>query len=183
MSLIVARRYARALNEDAAQKNAVKNVDDDIAMIQESLAGSPELRRFFSDPMINSDKKESVISALFEKKVHKITYAFLQLLAKKRREDILPDILQAYTDLRNEQSGIIEALVRVAYPLNDKEESKVKDSIEALTGKQVSLKTEVDASIMGGIIIRVGDMVYDGSVKHQLNTLKDRLELSTFQAN
>ena len=94
MSLIVARRYARALNEDAAQKNAVTQVDEDVSMIQESLIGSPELRRFFADPMINSDKKGTVIRSLFEKKVHKITFAFLQLLAKKRREDILPDILQ-----------------------------------------------------------------------------------------
>ena len=183
MSLIVARRYARALLEDAEQKGAVKQVDADVAMIQESLAGSPELRRFFADPMITSDKKESVISTLFEKSVHEITFAFLRLLARKRREDILADILEAYSMLRNEQLGIVEAMVRVAFPMDAKEESKVKESIETLTGKQVSLKTEVDASILGGIIIRVGDMVYDGSVKHQLNTLKERLELSTFLAN
>ena len=183
MSLIVARRYARALNEDAAQKNAVTQVDEDITMIQESLAGSPELRRFFADPMINSDKKGTVIRSLFEKKVHQITFAFLQLLTKKRRENILPDILKAYSNLRNEQLGIVEATVRVAFPLDAKEETKVKESVEKLTGKQVSLKTEIDPSILGGIVIRVGDMVYDGSVQHQLNTLKDRLELSTFLAN
>ena len=183
MSLIVARRYARALNEDAAAKNAVKDVDEDIAMIQESLAGSPKLRRFFMDPMISSDKKEGVINALFEKRVHKITLSFLHLLAKKRRESVLADILTAYTDLRNDQKGIVEALVRVALPLNEKEKNKIQAGIEKLTGKQVSLKTEVDASILGGIIIRVGDMVYDGSVHHQLETLKDRLALSAFQSN
>lgn len=183
MSLIVARRYARALHEDAAAKNAVKDVDADIAMIQESLAGSPELRRFFADPMISSDKKGVVIDALFEKRVHAATLNFMHLLTDKRRENIFTDILNAYSDLRNEQLGIIEARVRVALPLNAKDEQKIKESIEKMTGKQVHLKTDMDPSILGGIIIRVGDMVYDGSVHHQLETLKDRLALSSLHAN
>lgn len=183
MSLIVARRYARALNEDAAEKNAVKKVDEDIAMIEESMEGSPELRRFFADPMISADKKEVVIDALFKERVHAITLSFLQLLTRKRRENLFPEIVGAYNALRNEQMGIVEALIRVALPLNAAEETKVKEGIENLTGKKVQLKTEVDPSIMGGIIIRVGDMVYDGSVQHQLDSLKDRLKLSTFLAN
>ena len=183
MSLIVARRYARALNEDAAEKNAVKEVDDDIAMIEESMEGSPELRRFFADPMINAEKKGNVINALFEKRVHATTLSFLQLLTRKRRENLFPEIVGAYNKLRNEQLGVVEALVRVALPLSDAEEKKVKEGIEKLTGKKVQLRTEVDAAIMGGIIIRVGDMVYDGSVLHQLDSLKDRLKLSTFSAN
>ena len=183
MSLIVARRYARALNQDAAEKNAVKEVDDDIAMIEESIEGSPELRRFFTDPMISADKKDGVINALFEKRVHSITLSFLRLLVQKRRENIFPEIVGAYNKLRNEQLGVVEAVVRVALPMSDKEETKVKEGIETLTGKKVQLKTVIDESIMGGIIIRVGDMVYDGSVQHQLDSLKDRLKLSTFLAN
>ena len=183
MSLIVARRYARALNEDAAEKNAVKDIDDDIAMIEEGMETSPELRRFFLDPMISAKKKKRVINALFEKRVHTVTLSFLRLLVKKRRENIFPEIVRAYNQLRNEQLGVVEALVRVALPMSEKEEKKVKEGIENLTGKKVQLRTEIDESIMGGIVIRVGDMVYDGSVQHQLESLKDRLELSTFLAN
>ena len=183
MSLIVARRYARALYEDAAEKGAIEKVDDDIAMIQESVEGSPELRRFFTDRMVNAQKKEAVIDSLFKKRVHSITLSFLQLLTRKRRENLFLNIVEAYQDLRNKQLGVVEAHVRVALPMSAEEEKKVKEGIESLTGKHVQLKTEIDPSIMGGVIIRVGDMVYDGSVQHQLNSLKDRLKLSTFLAN
>ena len=183
MSLIVARRYARALYEDADNKDAVKHVDEDIEMIQESMAESPELRRFFEDPMIPVNKKERVIENLFTKRVHDITLSFLTLITKKRRENLFPQMASAYSSLRNEQLGIVEATVRVALPLDKGDAKKIKSGIESMTGREVRLQTEVDPSILGGIIIRVGDMVYDGSVQHKLDTLKDRLAISTFLAN
>ncbi len=183
MSQTVARRYARALHKDAESKEAVTQVDDDMEMIQASLEGSAELRRFFDDPMIPSDKKTRVLDALFEKRIHAATLTFLQLLVKKGRDNILPAIVAAYKTLRNQQQGIVEAQVRAALPLNEAEKKRIISRIESMTGKNVKLDTEIDASILGGLIIRVGDMVYDGSLNHQLETLKDRLEYSTYMAN
>ena len=183
MSLTVARRYARALVAHAEQAKSTNDVDSDVELIQASLEGSAELRRFFSDPMIGDDKKQRVVTSLFEKRVHEATFAFLGMLIEKGREPLLASILDSYNSIRNKQRGIIEAQVRVALPMSSKEENKIQKSLEAMTGLKVEVKTEIDPSIMGGIIIRVGDTVYDGSVNHQLTTLKDRLATSTYLAN
>ncbi len=183
MSLTVARRYARALYEDAAQKKCVDQVDEDIAMIQGSLEGSSELKRLFQDPIISGDKKEKVVEALFTGRVQATTLAFLKLLIQKGREMLFLDVAQAYQALRDGQRGIVEAHVRTALAMSDTEEKKIAAGIEAMTGSKVRLVTHVDSTLLGGLVIRVGDTVYDGSVRHQLSTLHNQLELGNLMSN
>ena len=183
MSLTVARRYAQALYGEADQQKCVERVDEDISMIQESLAGSSELTRFFQDPVVSSDKKENVVNKLFGDRVHSVVLSFIKLLIQKGRGNIFPTIASAYQALRDEQLGIVEAHVRSALVLGDEEQAKIEQRIQKMTGQQVRLKTEVDPTILGGLIIRVGDTVYDGSVLHQLGALRGRLENSTFNVN
>ena len=183
MSLTVARRYARALYEDAAQKKCVELVDEDIAMIRESLTGSPELRRLFTDPIISAEKKESVVMALFADRIQTVTLSFLKLLIRKGREMLFLDVADAYQALRDDQRGIVEAHVRTALALSGAEEKKIAAGIESMTGRKVRLLTHVDRSLLGGLVIRVGDTVYDGSVRHQLSTLHNQLEFSNLMSN
>ncbi len=183
MSLTVARRYAQALYQDAERLTCVDRVDEDVLMIQKSIEGSPELSRFFQDPILAAGKKMKVVEALFADRVHGTTHAFLKLLVTKGREDLFMLIASSYKNMRDKQLGIVEALVRAALPISDADEKKITEGIEEMTGKKVRLKAIVDPSILGGLIIRVGDTVYDGSVLHQLGTLKGRLEQSTLNVN
>ena len=183
MSLSVARRYAQALYQDALQHKCVDRVDEDIAMIQESINGSRELKRFFDDPILSAEKKQKVVESLFADRVHETTLGLLRLLVTKGRENIFSDVAAAYQTMRDEQLGIVEARVRAALPLEAGDKKKVIEGIEAMTGKQVRLNTEGDPSSLGGLVIRVGDTVYDGSVLHQLKTLRGRLEQSTLHVN
>ena len=183
MSLSVARRYAQALYQDALEHNCVDRVDEDVLMIQESLQGSPELDRFFQDPVLTADKKNKVVDALFSKRIHATTHALLKLLVSKGRENLFSLVTAAYKSMRDEQLGIVEARVKAALPLSAEDEKKIVQGIEAMTGKKVRLNATVDPAILGGLVIRVGDTVYDGSVKHQLSTLRGRLEQSTISIN
>ena len=183
MSLTVARRYARALYEEAAQQKKLDAVDEDIAMLQESLAGSPELERFFADPRLNAERKTSVVDSLLAKRVNPITLNFVHLLINKNRETILADIVDAFMRMRDDQQGVVEATARVALPLDAKSEKELSEAVASITGKKVRLNTEVDPSLIGGAVIRVGDTVYDGSVRHQLNNLRKRLENSRALTN
>ncbi len=183
MSLTVARRYAQALYQDALQKNCVDRVDEDVLMVQESIDGSPELARFFQDPILTADKKISVVDALFTDRVHDVTHALLKLLVEKGREGLFMQVAEAYRAMRDKQQGIVEAQVRAALPLSAEDQQKITTGIEAMTGKKVRLNATVDPKILGGLIIRVGDTVYDGSVLHQLGTLRGRLEQSTIGVN
>lgn len=181
--LTVARRYAQALYEAARQEGQTEQVDADVALIRDSLDGSRELVRFFESPVIPREKKLAVVRALFGERVQPTTLHFLQLLVEKRREALFPDVVAAYRALRDEQLGIVEAGARVARPLTEAEEKSLAQALEALTGRRVRLRVALDEALLGGVVIRVGDTVYDGSIRHQLTTLRERLEHGAFLNN
>lgn len=174
--ITIARRYAQALNEQAAQAGVLEQVDADIDLINSALADSRELRSFFSSPIISREKKAEVVKGLFAERIQKVTMTFMALLVDKRREGIFPTVVSSYRELRDEQLGMTAVSVRTAYELSDEDRSALEVELRSLTGKQVRLETKVDTSIMGGIVIRVGDTVYDGSITNQLATLRERLQ-------
>lgn len=181
--ITVARRYAQALTEQASADGTVNTIDKDMDLIRESLDGSRELVTFFGSPVISREKKTAVVDELFAPRVHETTLKFLKLLIDKQREGIIPAVARAYRELRDEQQGIIEATARVAQPLQKAEEKDLQQRLETLTGKQIRLQTKVDPSLIGGLVVRVGDTVYDGSVRHQLENLRERLEHGSFALN
>jgi F-type H+-transporting ATPase subunit delta len=176
----VARRYAQALYDEAARVQRVEHVDEDIALIREALEASRELVTFFESPVVSREKKRAVVQALFAERVEPTTLSFLRLLIEKKREALFPDVVRAYHALRDEHLGIVEARARVAAPLNQEEERALAQALERLSGARVRLKVEQDASLVGGVIVRVGDTVYDGSVRHQLTSLRERMEYGSY---
>ncbi len=174
--LTVARRYAGALYEEAVRDQQVEKVDADIELIRESLDGSRDLVNFFGSPVISREKKGAVVKALFADRVQPTTLRFLDLLVSKRREGIFPTVVQAYRELRDDQLGIVPAHARVALPLSEAEEKSLAQTLEKLSGKRVRLTVSQDADLLGGVVVRVGDIVYDGSVRNQLANLRERLE-------
>ena len=180
MSTPVARRYALALYQEAQEKSATDRIDEDLDVLRDTLDGSQELVSFFESPIIPRDKKEAVIQRLFEGKLSALTLSFLRLLVEKEREDLLLAIVTAYGDLRDERLGIVEAHVRTAQPLAYEETETLRKRLEAREGKQVRLKIDVDPSLIGGLVVRIGDQVYDRSVRHQLKTLRGQLKERAF---
>ena len=179
----VARRYAQALYEEAAREQRVERIDEDIALVREALEASRELVIFFESPVISRRKKEAVVEALFAERVEPSTLRFLHLLIGKKREALFPDVVRAYRALRDEQLGIVEARARVASPLSEDEERVLAQALERLTGARVRLNIEQDAGLLGGLVVRIGDTVYDGSVRHQLASLRERMEYGSYAAN
>jgi F-type H+-transporting ATPase subunit delta len=154
----------------------MQRVDEDIALISDGLTNSRELENFFESPIISREKKSKVIKSLFRESVAPVTMRFLDLLVEKRREVIFSSIAMSYRELRDKQSGITSVTARVAHSLSDEDRETLVGSLEQLTGKKVRLSMSVDESIVGGMVVRVGDTVYDGSVVNQLATLRERLE-------
>ncbi len=179
----VARRYAQALYEEAAREQRVERIDEDIALVREALEVSRELVVFFESPVISRRKKEAVVHALFAARVEPTTLGFLRLLIKKKREALFAAVAQAYRALRDEQLGIVEARARVASALSEDEERSLVQALERLTGAQIRLKIKQDASLLGGLVVRIGDTVYDGSVRHQLASLRERMEYGSYVGN
>jgi len=174
----VARRYASALYQEADGLGVVEAVDDDVALLRESLSENRELSRFFESPVIPNDKKEAVIESLLEDRVAGLTLKFLRLLVQKDREMIVASILDRYRELRDEQRGIIDVHARVAQPLSDDDRTSLTEVLEEKTGQTVRLHVEEEPDLIGGIVLRIGDHVFDGSVRNKLSTLRDRMHES-----
>jgi F-type H+-transporting ATPase subunit delta len=170
----VARRYAEALISAAEQKHLLEKVSDDCAMLQRLLMDSREFQLFLKSPVIKRDKKQTAMQGMFAKKVNPVTMSFLELLTGKGREDILAEILQQYSALRDDRLGIVNVEIKAATELSKDQHDSFKKKFEGLTRKSVRLAFSLDKHLKGGFIARVGDTVYDGSVKRQLELLRER---------
>ena len=172
---LAARRYALALTQEAAQTGQTDAVDADVTFLGETLDASRELRLFFQSPVVSRDKKENVLTSLFAERVSPLTMRFLHLLVSKQREALIPDVVEAVRRLRDTTSGTVEAHVRTAKPLSESETADLKRSLETRSGQTVRMTVAVQPDLIGGLVVRVGDVVYDRSVRHQLETLREQL--------
>lgn len=170
----VATRYASALAEAAHDSDAVSTIDDDVELLRTTLAENNELARIFTSPVLSAEQKERVVSALLPDHVSDLMLRFVKLLIAKQRATLITNVLAAYRTLRDEQEGIVEVDVRSSHELDKGEHTALIEALESLTGASVRLNISVDESLLGGLVIQVGDRVYDGSVHHKLEALRSR---------
>lgn len=171
----VARRYAQALYEEAQQKGSVDAVDADVALIGETVGGARDLQLMLASPVVSRAKKASVLKKLFDGKVAPLSQQFLALLVSKGREQLIASIVDAYGSLRDERLGVVEATVRTAAPLAADDVERLRATLEARSGSSVRMTVHVDPSLIGGLVVRMGDVVYDRSVHHQLTSMREQL--------
>jgi F-type H+-transporting ATPase subunit delta len=171
----VARRYATALYEEATATGVLDAVDEDVTLLRDSLEANRPLSRLFENPVIPEGKKEAVLQSLLGDRVEALTLRFLGLLVRKDRETMTKAVLDQYQSLRDEQRGIVDAHVKVARPLSDDDREALVEALEAQTGQSVRLHVNEEPDLLGGVVIRIGDQVFDGSVRNKLSILRDRL--------
>jgi F-type H+-transporting ATPase subunit delta len=174
---VVAKRYAKALFEVAAEKKCLDRVEQDLQKVAATFAASPELAMWVGHPATTAAQKQEVFDKLFAD-VNEYTKNFLYVLADRRREGIIPEVAAEYKHLANETRGIAEAVVTTAFPLTDENKAEIVKTFEPIIGKKIQITEKVDSDILGGVIVRVGDRLYDGSLKTKLARFQDRLKQS-----
>lgn len=173
--MVVARRYARALYEEAERASNVERVDADIAFVQATLDESEALARLFRNPAAAREKKQEVVRALFASRLDGLTLRFLHMLVGRQRENLFDRIARAWRRLRDERLGVVEAEARIASELSEEERHSLTEALERLTGKRIRLHVRQDADLIGGMVVRIGDTVYDRSVRHRLEALRHQV--------
>ncbi|MFN3875986.1 MAG: ATP synthase F1 subunit delta [Flavobacteriales bacterium] len=169
----VAYRYARSLMELAQEKGMLAAVHEDMRMVADACAASRDLRVLLKSPVVKSDAKDRILGKVFAGRIGQVTSAFMGILVRKGREALLPHVAAAFDELYKQQRGIVTAHVRSAAPLSDAARAKARALVERHhPGKTIELEEHVDASLIGGVIIRVGDEQYDGSVSRRLSDLR-----------
>lgn len=171
----VVRRYAATLLEAADETGATAAVQRDVERLLETVRQSGELAEFLANPLTDSQAQGNVLRELFSGKVEGLTLNFLRLMAVRGRASIIGAALESFLDQVAEREGIISAEVRSAVALSEDQCQRLRERLEHRSGRTVRLDVQVDASLRGGAIVRVGDTVFDGSVNTYLERLQARL--------
>lgn len=171
----VARRYATALFELAQEKNQIDQVEQELDVVVGVIDANPRLKAVIDDVVIAAEVKQDLMKKLFADKVSPLLLNLLQVVARKRREGYLSDIRRAYVDLANHARGLVEVEVRSAVPLGEETLTNLEGRLVARLGKRVRFSTQVAPELVGGLVVRVGDQLMDGSVKTRLQRMRERL--------
>ncbi|MCU0452484.1 MAG: ATP synthase F1 subunit delta [Bacteroidetes bacterium] len=173
----VARRYAQALLDAAAGVGREEPVAADLEMLRTVIRGSSELRLLLKSPVVKQERKQEVLRAAFQGHVEPLTQEFMALLTEKGREQMLSQVIVEFQRLRDRKLGIVTLEVGAATTLSADQTEALRQRFEALTHKTVQMTVTVDASLKGGLTARLGDTVYDGSIRRQLELLRKRFAL------
>jgi F-type H+-transporting ATPase subunit delta len=171
----IVRRYAVTLLETAAEAGELDRVSGDVGGIAATLRQSAELTDFLANPLIGVELKRSALEQLFSDKVAPLALSFMLLMTLRRRAGIIQAALEAFVELAEERAGTVRAEVRAAASLTDEQSERLRQRLAAYTGKDIRLHTVVDPALRGGMVARVGDIVFDGSLGRQLERLQHRL--------
>ncbi len=165
--------FAEALFILSSEENAVDTFYTDLKLINNSLAQNPDYIEFLSAPSVPKAERLSAVDAVFENKVCAHILSFLCLLCEKGKIAELPTIFDNYEKLREWANQSVEAIVTTAAKLNDTQKQNLIKSLEKRTGKKVTLKTVIDKSVLGGLIVTLDGEVIDGSVKSNLKRVRE----------
>ncbi len=164
-------RYAKAILDLAADKKATDAVEKDMRSIVTTVSDSKELRQMLSSPVITGTAKKDILSKIF-KKSHAISEGLIALLVENKRISILNEVALKYIIINEQLKGKDVAYVTTAVPMDAAMEKKILKQVTNITGNEVTLENTVDENIIGGFVLRVGDLQYDASIANKLNNLK-----------
>lgn len=164
-------RYAKSLLELSIEKGSLEKVYSDMKLILQTCRENHELQVLLKSPIVNSDKKQEVLKAVFGNKTDVLTLAFINLITEKRREIYLEGIAEAFTEQYKNQKNILTAIVTTAQGLDEELRKQVLEVIKKSADSEVELVERTDKTLIGGFIIRIGDKQEDTSISRKLKTL------------
>ncbi len=169
-------QYANALADVALAQGAADAALKQLSDFAGAFAASSELRNFLTSPAVSREAKHGVIEKIAARVgAGKIIRNFLFVVADHQRTHILPEIVAAFQDVIQQRQGVAEAEIVSAAELSAAQKKRFAQTLERLTGKKIEAKYSLDPALLGGAVVRVGDTIYDGSVRNNLNEMRARL--------
>ncbi|PGS52707.1 F0F1 ATP synthase subunit delta [Bacillus sp. AFS041924] len=172
---IVAKRYANALFELATEQNLVETVEHDLQVVKKEYVGNLELNKFIQHPGVTKESKKSVLNDTFAS-ISETVLNLVCLLVDRGRVSIIPNLVTEYVKIANETRNIADATVYSVTAMSSKELDKIGALFASKLGKNsIRLKNEIDPSLIGGYKVRVGNRIFDGSLKNKLVRIEREL--------
>jgi F-type H+-transporting ATPase subunit delta len=169
----LANRYAKALFELALEQKKLDQVGADMTLIAQTIDENRELANMLKSPIIGLDKKEKVMKALFGKLTDPISLRFMILVAKKSREEYLIHFAKEFTAIYKDYKGLIDAWITTASDIEAEVRESLMKLLGKITGKTIILHEGINANLLGGFIVKVGDYQYDASTRTLIRKLRE----------
>jgi F-type H+-transporting ATPase subunit delta len=173
----LSKRYAKALVEIGQEKNALDTYTESVTALCDLMETSKDFREVLINPVFTTEDKKRIAGQVMEKmNTDPMVSNFVNLLIDRKRIEHLPGIADAMREMLDEIQGITRAEVLSASELSEDELNTIAQTLSQISGKTAQVKASVDPSLIGGIYAKVGDMVFDGTIRTQLNQLKETLK-------
>jgi F-type H+-transporting ATPase subunit delta len=172
----VARRYAAALADVASARGEAREVQEEMSAWEMMMQTNAQLMEVFSNPTVPYEQKQKVLDKLIARtRVRPLTANFLQVLLRNQRLTELGEINKRFAQVLDERAGVVSAQVTTARPVPEASREALRAKLMTMTGKDVRLSFATDEELIGGIVTRIGSTIYDGSVRSQLQQVKERM--------
>ena len=175
MAELVSKRYASALFEVALENKNYKEVREEMNFILACLKEEPELYELLKSPLINVVEKKDVISTIFKDELTQEVYNFLRIIIDRGRESYLEDIINIYSTLVDDVENKVDGVAITAIPMEKADLLKLEENLSKSSGKNVQLENQVDPEIIGGVLVKIGDKVIDGTIKSRLALMQEKM--------
>ncbi len=171
-----AARYAKALKQLAQEKGILNDVLNDINTIYSSINENRELALLLQSPLVKSERKKTILLSIYQGKVNELTLTFIKQVVALGRENILAVICEEFVNQYNEFNNIAKVTVKTSIPLQADQKTELINIIKSKYNfSSIDLDEQIDESLIGGMVIRIGDMQLDASIRRQLNDIKNEL--------
>lgn len=173
----IAERYVKALFDIASKDNVLAQVEADLKSLGSALAESAELRDFLANPLLDRKQHAAALTAILGKiKAQKLTVDFIANLATQKRLGVLAEIISLFAEWAEKSRGEATAEVTSAAPLSDADTKALKDALAKVYGKKINLQLKQDASLLGGMVVKIGSIQLDSSLAGKLDRLQQSLK-------
>lgn len=172
----IARIYAESLIALAAREGKELEVGDElIGFVRDVVGKNPTVSAFLTSPAVTRRSREPVLNSALKDNVSPLVARFLGVLNQNNRLDLIRSISAVYQDLVDQRAGRVRVSVRSAVPLTDEQQEELRQTLASTTHKETVLELRTDPDLLGGMIVQVGDKVYDSSVRSRLEALRHQL--------
>lgn len=168
----VALRYAKSLLDLAIEQDVLEPVLEDMKMMNRTCSASKDFRVMLNSPVIKNDKKNKIFMLMFEDRIQKISMKFFEIIIRKDREELIPDITEAFIKQYKTYKHIHTVHVATATALSDENREGVMKYLRTRTDEEIQLVEDIQEDLIGGVVIRMRDVQIDASVKKNLSRLE-----------
>lgn len=179
----VANRYASALIDLSFEENLLDKINMDLDLVMKTIKQSREIQLFLRSPVIKLNKKNEIITKIFQHKISSTSQKFISMVINRGRANLLEEIIDHFYKIRDRKLGIINVQVKTAVDFDKSQSEKLTRTLEEFTKKKVLINFSLDKSLIGGFVVQLEDTILDASLKRQLEILRTKFLQGTADLN